>query len=75
MPEVNKVIYAKHREHGRHNCTYVLLSVNRDTEFLVIWFNHPKWGGIGNIDNNNCKQRKGRNKNNTAMMYYSNNIK
>eukprot|EP00957_Ditylum_brightwellii_P093466 7117979-Ditylum_brightwellii.AAC.1 len=87
MPGVNEVIYAKRREHGGHHCTYVLLSINHDMEFLVAWFNHPKWGeqvvphhliqgtglaihqGIGNISKKNHKQRKGRNKNNAAMMY------
>eukprot|EP00957_Ditylum_brightwellii_P035826 2715837-Ditylum_brightwellii.AAC.2 len=44
MPEVNEVIYAKNRENGRHHCHYVLLSVNHDMEFLVVWFNHPTWG-------------------------------
>eukprot|EP00957_Ditylum_brightwellii_P085092 6469704-Ditylum_brightwellii.AAC.1 len=44
MPEVNEVIYAKHREHGGHHCTYVLLSINHSMEFLVVWFHHPTWG-------------------------------
>eukprot|EP00957_Ditylum_brightwellii_P158435 12058751-Ditylum_brightwellii.AAC.1 len=88
MPEVNEVVYAKHREHGRHHCAYILLGINHDMEFLVVWFKHPTWGeqgdptsldsgdwscystgGIGNINKNNREQRKGRNKNNPAMMY------
>eukprot|EP00957_Ditylum_brightwellii_P101762 7755728-Ditylum_brightwellii.AAC.1 len=69
MPEVNEVIYVKCREHGRHHCTYVLLSIDHNMEFLVVWFNHPTWGRIGNIDNNNRKQRKGKNKNDAALMY------
>eukprot|EP00957_Ditylum_brightwellii_P127472 9720526-Ditylum_brightwellii.AAC.1 len=44
MPEVNKVIYAKHREHGRDHCAYILLSINHDMEFLVVWVEHPTWG-------------------------------
>eukprot|EP00957_Ditylum_brightwellii_P150555 11464396-Ditylum_brightwellii.AAC.1 len=44
MPEVNIVVYAKHREDGRHHCAYVLLSINHDMEFLIVWFNHPTWG-------------------------------
>eukprot|EP00957_Ditylum_brightwellii_P081964 6232777-Ditylum_brightwellii.AAC.1 len=44
MPKVNKVIYAKHREHGGHHCTYVLLSISHYTEFLVVWINNPMWG-------------------------------
>eukprot|EP00957_Ditylum_brightwellii_P009646 726772-Ditylum_brightwellii.AAC.1 len=44
MPKVNEVVYDKRREHDRHHCTYVLLSLNHDAEFLVIWFNHPRWG-------------------------------
>eukprot|EP00957_Ditylum_brightwellii_P060448 4590099-Ditylum_brightwellii.AAC.1 len=44
MPEVNEVIYAKHRENGRHHHDYVLLGTNHNMEFLVIWFKHPAWG-------------------------------
>eukprot|EP00957_Ditylum_brightwellii_P151684 11551284-Ditylum_brightwellii.AAC.1 len=44
MPEVNEVIYAKHREHGRHHCAYILLSIHHNMEFLVVWFEHPRWG-------------------------------
>eukprot|EP00957_Ditylum_brightwellii_P182634 13911221-Ditylum_brightwellii.AAC.1 len=44
MPEVNKVVYAKCMEHGGHYCTYILLSINHNTEFLVVWFEHPTWG-------------------------------
>eukprot|EP00957_Ditylum_brightwellii_P191268 14563348-Ditylum_brightwellii.AAC.1 len=43
MPEVNEVIYAKHREHGGHHCAYVLLNINHDMEFLVVRFDHPTW--------------------------------
>eukprot|EP00957_Ditylum_brightwellii_P123680 9429054-Ditylum_brightwellii.AAC.1 len=43
MPEVNKVVYAKHREYGRHHCAYVLLSINHDMEFLVVLSKHPTW--------------------------------
>eukprot|EP00957_Ditylum_brightwellii_P153674 11695231-Ditylum_brightwellii.AAC.1 len=81
MPEVNEVVHAKHREHDGHHCTYVLLSINHDMEFHVVWFEHPTtplesgdWscyssGGIGNINKNNRKQRKGEKQNNAAMMY------
>eukprot|EP00957_Ditylum_brightwellii_P044037 3341781-Ditylum_brightwellii.AAC.1 len=44
MPEVNEVVYAKHREHGRYYCTYVPLSINHNMEFLVVWFKHLMWG-------------------------------
>eukprot|EP00957_Ditylum_brightwellii_P191506 14579723-Ditylum_brightwellii.AAC.1 len=44
MPEVNKVVYAKRREHGQHHYAYICLSINHDIEFLVVWFNHPTWG-------------------------------
>eukprot|EP00957_Ditylum_brightwellii_P198943 15164014-Ditylum_brightwellii.AAC.1 len=44
MPEVNEVIYAKHMEHGGHHCTYIVLSINHDMEFLVVWSKHPRWG-------------------------------
>eukprot|EP00957_Ditylum_brightwellii_P163818 12471316-Ditylum_brightwellii.AAC.1 len=45
MPEIYKIVYAKHRENGGHHCAFVLLSVNHDTKFLVFWFNCPEWGG------------------------------
>eukprot|EP00957_Ditylum_brightwellii_P069082 5244175-Ditylum_brightwellii.AAC.1 len=44
MPKINKIVYAKHSENGRHHCTCVLLSINHDTKFLVDWYNHPSWG-------------------------------
>eukprot|EP00957_Ditylum_brightwellii_P133388 10170230-Ditylum_brightwellii.AAC.1 len=44
MFEANEVIYAKHREHGKHHCTYILLNINHDMEFLAVWFKHPRWG-------------------------------
>eukprot|EP00957_Ditylum_brightwellii_P064550 4898513-Ditylum_brightwellii.AAC.1 len=44
MPEVNEVVYAKHREHGRYNCTYILLSINHNMELLVVWFEYPMRG-------------------------------
>eukprot|EP00957_Ditylum_brightwellii_P190067 14469301-Ditylum_brightwellii.AAC.1 len=44
MPEVNEAIYAKRREHGRHHCAYILLSINHNMEFLVVWFEHPMCG-------------------------------
>ena len=44
MPEVNEIVYAKRREHSRHHCAYILLSINHDMEFLVVWFQHPMWG-------------------------------
>eukprot|EP00957_Ditylum_brightwellii_P115590 8816424-Ditylum_brightwellii.AAC.1 len=44
MPEVNEVVYAKHREHDRHHCAYVLFSINHNVELLVVWFNHHMWG-------------------------------
>eukprot|EP00957_Ditylum_brightwellii_P141546 10783419-Ditylum_brightwellii.AAC.1 len=44
MPEINKIIYAKHRKNGGHHCAYVLLNLNHDKEFCVVWFNHPSWG-------------------------------
>eukprot|EP00957_Ditylum_brightwellii_P105270 8024643-Ditylum_brightwellii.AAC.1 len=44
MPEVNEVIYAKHRGHGGHHFVYILFSRNHDMDFLVVWFKHPRWG-------------------------------
>eukprot|EP00957_Ditylum_brightwellii_P109636 8362073-Ditylum_brightwellii.AAC.1 len=44
MPKINKVIYTQHRKNSGHHITYVLLSLNHNTEFLVIWINHPSWG-------------------------------
>eukprot|EP00957_Ditylum_brightwellii_P147050 11196478-Ditylum_brightwellii.AAC.1 len=44
MPEVNEVAYAKYREHGRYHCAYILISINNDMEFLVVWFEHPMQG-------------------------------
>eukprot|EP00957_Ditylum_brightwellii_P183749 13995848-Ditylum_brightwellii.AAC.1 len=44
MPEENEVVYAKHREHGGHQCAYILLSINHGMEFLVVWFEYPTWG-------------------------------
>eukprot|EP00957_Ditylum_brightwellii_P127417 9716519-Ditylum_brightwellii.AAC.1 len=44
MPEVNEVVYDKYREHDRHHCAYILLSINHNMEFLVVWFKHPMWG-------------------------------
>eukprot|EP00957_Ditylum_brightwellii_P190427 14495427-Ditylum_brightwellii.AAC.1 len=44
MPEVNEVVYADCREHGIHHCAYILLSINNNMEFLVVWFKHPTWG-------------------------------
>eukprot|EP00957_Ditylum_brightwellii_P195685 14909642-Ditylum_brightwellii.AAC.1 len=69
MPEVNKVFYAKNRENGSHYIAYILLSLNHDMEFLVVWINHPSWGGLDNIDKSSYKQRKGRKENNLGMMY------
>eukprot|EP00957_Ditylum_brightwellii_P109016 8316219-Ditylum_brightwellii.AAC.1 len=44
MPKVNKIIYAKHRENGGHHIAYILLILNHDMKFLVVWVNHPRWG-------------------------------
>eukprot|EP00957_Ditylum_brightwellii_P174755 13305925-Ditylum_brightwellii.AAC.1 len=44
MLEVNEVVYAKHREHGGQYCAYILLSINHDMEFLVVWFKHSTCG-------------------------------
>eukprot|EP00957_Ditylum_brightwellii_P192655 14669458-Ditylum_brightwellii.AAC.1 len=44
MPEVNEVIYDKHKEHGRLHCACILLSINHNMEFLVVWFEHPTGG-------------------------------
>eukprot|EP00957_Ditylum_brightwellii_P119486 9116816-Ditylum_brightwellii.AAC.1 len=58
MPEVNEVFYAKHREHDGCHCAYILLSINHDMEFLVMWFGLPMWGEISNVKKKNSKQRK-----------------
>eukprot|EP00957_Ditylum_brightwellii_P013159 993782-Ditylum_brightwellii.AAC.1 len=44
MAQINEIVHAKHGGNGGHHCAYVLLSLNHDTNFLVVWINHPSWG-------------------------------